>query len=48
MDGAIVIDAPWRAFYRRVDLTGYRYVDSENDVLYAQDFADRYVAVHSH
>ncbi|WMW81621.1 ATP-binding protein [Undibacterium cyanobacteriorum] len=37
MDGSIVIDAPGRAFYRRVDLTGYRYVDSENDVLYAQD-----------
>ncbi|TXI96404.1 MAG: two-component sensor histidine kinase [Burkholderiaceae bacterium] len=37
MDGEIVIDAPGRAFYRRVDLTGYRYVDSENDVLYAQD-----------
>lgn len=37
MDGAVVIDVPGRAFYRRVDLTGYRYVDSENDVLYAQD-----------
>ena len=37
MDGTVVIDVPGRAFYRRVDLTGYRYVDSENDVLYAQD-----------
>lgn len=37
IDGTVVIDVPGRAFYRRVDLTGYRYVDSENDVLYAQD-----------
>jgi two-component system OmpR family sensor kinase len=36
-NGAIVIDAQSKAFFRRVDLRGDRYVGSEDDVLYARD-----------
>lgn len=33
--GRVVLDAPHKAFLRRVDLTGTRYIGSEEDVLYA-------------
>ncbi|MBY0572150.1 MAG: HAMP domain-containing protein [Undibacterium sp.] len=35
--GKVVMDVPHKAFYRRVDLIGSRYVGSETDVLYAYD-----------
>jgi len=35
--GAIVIDVRQRAFYRRVDLRGERYIGSDEEVLYAQN-----------
>jgi two-component system, OmpR family, sensor kinase len=35
--GEVVIDAAHKAFYRRVDLNGARYVGSDDDVLHAQD-----------
>jgi two-component system OmpR family sensor kinase len=34
--GAVVLDAASKAFYRRVDLKGERYIGSESDVLRAQ------------
>ena len=36
-NGAVVLDADTRAFYRRVDLTGHKYIGSEADVIHAQD-----------
>lgn len=35
-DGAIVLDVAGKGFYRRVDLHGARYIDSEREVLHAQ------------
>ncbi|MES2116298.1 MAG: ATP-binding protein [Pseudomonadota bacterium] len=35
-DGAIVLDVAGKGFYRRVDLRGARYIDSEREVLHAQ------------
>lgn len=34
--GAIVVDAGGKGFYRRVDLRGARYIDSDREVLHAQ------------
>ena len=34
--GAIVVDTGAKAFYRRVDLNGARYIGSEDDVIHAQ------------
>ena len=34
--GALVLDVAGKAFYRRVDLAGARYIDSEREVLHAQ------------
>ena len=35
--GDVVLDADSKAFFRRVDLTGYHYIGSEEDVIHAQD-----------
>ncbi|HEY0490152.1 MAG TPA: two-component sensor histidine kinase, partial [Telluria sp.] len=35
--GDLVLDAGNKAFYRRVDLTGHKYIGSEVDVIHAQD-----------
>ena len=35
--GDVVLDAGNKAFYRRVDLTGHKYIGSEADVIHAQD-----------
>ena len=35
--GDVVLDARNKAFYRRVDLTGHKYIGSEVDVIHAQD-----------
>ncbi|HEY0491318.1 MAG TPA: ATP-binding protein [Telluria sp.] len=35
--GELVLDAGNKAFYRRVDLTGHKYIGSEGDVIHAQD-----------
>ncbi|MGZ8289237.1 MAG: ATP-binding protein [Telluria sp.] len=35
--GEVVLDAAGKAFYRRVDLTGHKYVGSEAEVIHAQD-----------
>jgi two-component system OmpR family sensor kinase len=37
IDGDVVIDASQRAFFRRVDLDGNKYIGSDDDVLYARD-----------
>jgi two-component system OmpR family sensor kinase len=37
MAGRIIIDAAHKAFFRRVDLKGNRYIGSDDDVLYAHD-----------
>ncbi|MFZ6649263.1 ATP-binding protein [Undibacterium sp. TJN25] len=37
MRGDIVLDVPSKSFYRRVDLTGDRYVGSAEDVIHAED-----------
>jgi len=36
LSGAIVIDVAGKSFYRRVDLTGARYIGSDADVIHAQ------------
>lgn len=35
--GDVVLDADSKAFFRRVDLTGHKYIGSEGDVIHAQD-----------
>ncbi len=35
--GEVVLDAPHKAFYRRVDLTGNSYIGSDAEVIHAQD-----------
>ena len=37
--GEVVLDVDGKAFYRRVDLKGERYIGSEVEVIYAQDLA---------
>ncbi len=37
MAGAVVIDIPGKSFFRRVDLDGSRYVDSDADVMHVQN-----------
>jgi two-component system OmpR family sensor kinase len=37
MSGAVVIDIPGKSFFRRVDLDGGRYVDSDADVMHVQN-----------
>ncbi len=37
MSGAVVIDIPNKSFFRRVDLDGSRYVDSDADVMHVQN-----------
>jgi len=36
LQGAVVIDVGGKAFYRRVDTTGARYIGSDDDVIHAQ------------
>lgn len=36
LQGSVVIDVGGKAFYRRVDTTGARYIGSEDDVIHAQ------------
>ncbi|MQA20807.1 ATP-binding protein [Rugamonas rivuli] len=36
LQGAVVIDVGGKAFYRRVDMTGARYIGSDDDVIHAQ------------
>ena len=36
LQGSVVIDVSGKAFYRRVDATGARYIGSEDDVIHAQ------------
>lgn len=37
MAGEVVIDIPGKSFFRRVDLDGRRYVDSDTEVIHAQN-----------
>lgn len=37
MAGEVVIDIPGKSFFRRVDLDGHRYVDSDTEVMHAQN-----------